>query len=172
MKKYVLFFLIQTFFFCTSFIFCGCSQTTIENKYPNKDKEKDYYHGSILGEEGIELFSSSSEKNTQPSSYVNEILWQAAMRAISFAPLDKCDKNSGIISTEWYNLPKIPREKFKIIVHITSSQLRADGFYVKIYKKIRTPNNQWINTPTHKETAIQIEEQILKIARQIKNNAA
>ncbi len=70
---------------------------------------------------------SQKAKNVSESYEPNKFLWQAAKEKLSFASIEKEDKQSGLLIAEW--------EQFRIEVKVLSSVLRADCLQVDVYAK-------------------------------------
>jgi hypothetical protein len=98
---------------------------------------------------------------------VNSFLWRATLETLSFMPLASADPNGGVVTTEWYANPEAPRERFKATVYILDTRLRADGLKVSLNRQQMTANG-WSDAPSDPEVAIQIENQILVRARELR----
>ena len=94
--------------------------------------------GTLLGD----LFSINKKNKegiySDSRLTINPFLWKASLEILSSTmPIASVDSNSGIIITEWYNLKSKNNERVKISVLVNSSELRADGIKVSIFKQIR-----------------------------------
>ncbi|MEJ0022759.1 MAG: DUF3576 domain-containing protein [Alphaproteobacteria bacterium] len=98
---------------------------------------------------------------------VNSFLWRATLETLSFMPLASADPNGGVVTTEWYANPEAPRERFKATVYILDTRLRADGLKVALNRQILAANG-WSDAPSDPEVAIQLENQILVRARELR----
>jgi hypothetical protein len=98
---------------------------------------------------------------------VNSFLWRATLETLSFMPLASADPNGGVVTTEWYANPEAPRERFKATVYILDTRLRADGLKVAINRQTLAANG-WADAPSDPEVALQIENQILVRARELR----
>jgi hypothetical protein len=98
---------------------------------------------------------------------VNSFLWRASMETLAFMPLASADPYGGVIITDWYANPEKPNERFKATVYILDTRLRADGIKVALFRETLTANG-WNTAPTDPDTALQIENAILKKARDLK----
>lgn len=98
---------------------------------------------------------------------VNSFLWRATLETLSFMPLASADPNGGVVTTEWYANPEAPRERFKATVYILDTRLRADGLKVAINRQTLAANG-WTDAPADPEVALQIENQILVRARELR----
>lgn len=101
---------------------------------------------------------------------VNAYLWQAALDALSFAPLVQADSNGGVIVTDWYANPSNPSDRVKVTVTILDRDLRADALRVSASRET-LQNGQWVGAPVSAATVQRLEEIILTKARDLRRNA-
>lgn len=99
---------------------------------------------------------------------VNSYLWRASLDTVSFLPLNTADPFGGIIITDWYSPPATPDERFKVTVYILDRELRADGLRVAVFRQTRTPGTGWIEAKVDSRTGRDLENAILKRARQMR----
>jgi hypothetical protein len=99
---------------------------------------------------------------------VNGYLWRATLDTISFMPLAQADPFGGIILTDWYSPPDTEKERFKVNVYILDSELRADGLRVSVFRQRRDANGVWVNAEVSTDTGTNLENAILKRARQMR----
>ena len=99
---------------------------------------------------------------------VNSYLWRASLDTISFLPLSTADPFGGIIITDWYSPPEAPDERFKVTVYILDRELRADGLRVAVFRQLREPAAGWVEAKVDERTARDLENAILKRARQMR----
>lgn len=98
---------------------------------------------------------------------VNNYLWRASLDTISFMPLASADPFGGVIITDWYTPPETPAERFKMNVYILDRQLRADGVRVAVFRQNRN-GSDWTDAEVTKQTAVNLENEILTRARQLR----
>lgn len=98
---------------------------------------------------------------------VNNYLWRASLDTISFMPLASADPFGGVIITDWYTPPETPAERFKMNVYILDRQLRADGVRVAVFRQNRS-GSDWTDAKVTKKTAVNLENEILTRARQLR----
>ncbi|MGD9968429.1 MAG: DUF3576 domain-containing protein [Hyphomonadaceae bacterium] len=98
---------------------------------------------------------------------VNAYLWRASLDTLNFMPLASADPFGGVIITDWYSAPTTPNERFKATVYILDTRLRADALNVSIFRQTNT-NGQWGDASVDPDTEIQIENQILARARELR----
>jgi hypothetical protein len=104
-------------------------------------------------------FSSSNE------------MWRATLDLLDFTPLSNVDYSGGIIITDWFS-ESSDQNPIKITVRFLSSEIRADGLRVIIYRKICKKNDK-NNCKTIKENTTlgqEIKLAILKKAAIIKRS--
>ena len=101
---------------------------------------------------------------------VNAFLWRAALDTISFMPLANADPFGGIIITDWYRPPETGTERLKVNVYILDSELRADGLRVSVFRQRRDARWVWLDAKVSADTGINLENAILKRARQMRVN--
>ena len=99
---------------------------------------------------------------------VNGYLWRAALDTLSFMPLASADPYGGTIITDWYINPEKPDERFKCTVYILDSRLRADGLNVAVFKQVKDTTGNWVDAPAANQTEIDLENDILTRARQLR----
>ena len=68
-------------------------------------------------------------------------MWRATLDLLDFTPLSNVDYSGGIIITDWFS-ESSDQDPIKITVRFLSSEIRADGLKVIIYKKICKKNNK------------------------------
>ena len=101
---------------------------------------------------------------------VNSFLWRASLDTLNFMPLSSADPFGGVIITDWYSDPNTPTERFKATVYILDTRLRADALNVSIFKQVQT-NGAWADAAVTPDTEIQIENAILRRARELRLGA-
>lgn len=99
---------------------------------------------------------------------VNGYLWRASLDTVSFLPLSTADPFGGIIITDWYSPPSTPEERFKVTVYILDRELRADGLRVAVFRQTRGPASSWVEAKVDRRTGRDMENAILKRARQMR----
>ena len=68
-------------------------------------------------------------------------MWRASLDLLEFTPLSNVDYSGGIIITDWFS-ENSDQNPIKITVRFLSTEIRADGLKVIIYKKICKKNNK------------------------------
>lgn len=98
---------------------------------------------------------------------VNSFLWRASLDTLAFMPLESADSSGGVIITDWYADPATPGERFKATIYILDTRLRADALNVSIFRQTQQAG-AWVDAEVDPATAIQIENAILRRAREIR----
>ena len=119
---------------------------------------------------GLNEQPGSSGGSSAPGISVNGFLWRAALDTISFMPLAQADPFGGIILTDWYRPPETASERFKVNIYILDSDLRADGLRVSVFRQRRDENGLWLDAKVSTDTGSNLENAILKRARQMRVN--
>ena len=117
---------------------------------------------------GLNDQSDGSAGGNATGISVNGYLWRAALDTISFMPLAQADPFGGTILTDWYRPPETRGERFKVNVYILDSDLRADGLRVSVFRQRLDPSGVWLDARVSKETGTNLENAILKRARQMR----
>lgn len=99
---------------------------------------------------------------------INSFLWRASLDTLSFMPLATADPFGGVIITDWFSPPETPRERFKVNCYILDRRLRADGVKVALFRQERGPGNEWLDARVEAGTATQLENAILRRARELR----
>ena len=98
---------------------------------PKDKREKNIREGRGFRAQG--MFEKKNSGSFQFASS-NE-MWRATLDLLDFTPLSNVDYSGGIIITDWFS-ESSDQDPVKISVRFLSSEIRADGLKVIIYKKI------------------------------------
>lgn len=149
-----------------AFLGAACSGNDKEAaKEPEPVQVTDGRNGGLL--EQI-LGGPGAGRSGDASIAVNSYLWRASLDTVSFLPLNTADPFGGIIITDWYSPPDTPEERFKVTVYILDRDLRADGLRVAVFRQTRGPASGWIEAKVDQRTGRDLENAILKRARQMR----
>lgn len=150
----------------------ACSgDNTVERNYPDRDEDKRYKYGSVLGQEGFQFGVDEEEGEEAGTGIgVNSYLWRATLDTLSFMPITSADPFGGVILTDWYKPDASKEERFKVNAYIMDRQLKASALRVSTFKQVQNEQGEWIDQPTSKTTARQLEDSILQRARQIRSS--
>jgi hypothetical protein len=152
-------------------ILTSCAGLDLPKPDPVKEEPK---RETIFGDGGIDLFGNDSAGGGRPSGGpsigVNVFLWRATLDTLSLWPISSADPFGGVVLTEWYSTPEVPKERFKMNVYILDRALRADGVRVSVFRQSRDANNNWRSLPVQPGTSTKIEDAILTRARQFRGS--
>ena len=167
--------IVNIVIFATTLSLVSCNSVTVDNNddtdLVNRRDKRDEPIGKLFGD-GLHFGDSASTTSSQPGSAigVNAYLWQASLDTISFMPLKSVDPFGGVILTDWHMPQQTPNERIKIDIRILDRKLRVDGIKVSVFRQ-KYDNGRWIDLPTNRTTARQLEDTILTRAREMKVNA-
>ncbi|HVZ99511.1 MAG TPA: DUF3576 domain-containing protein [Caulobacterales bacterium] len=136
----------------------------------SRDSQSSSNSGGGLGIPLLGGHSSSSSRSEQPQIGVNSFLWRASLDTLAFMPLASVDPFGGVIITDWHSDPGTPNERFKATVYILDTRLRADALNVSIFRQ-QLVNGQWQDAAVNPDTEAQIENAILRRARELRLSA-
>ena len=98
-------------------------------------------------------------------------MWRASLDLLEFTPLSNVDYAGGIIITDWFS-ENSEQDSIKISIRFLSTEIRADGLKVIIYKKICKKNDKNNCKTVQDATTLgqEIKLAILKKAATIKDS--
>lgn len=134
---------------------------------PKDKREKNIRDGR--GFRAMGMLEKKGSGNFQFASS-NE-MWRATLDLLDFTPLSNVDYSGGIIITDWFS-ESSDQDPIKISVRFLSTEIRADGLKVIIYKKICKKIDKKNNCKTIKDNTTlgsEIKLAILKKAAIIKS---
>ena len=134
---------------------------------PKDKREKNIREGR--GFRAMGMLEKKGSGNFQFASS-NE-MWRATLDLLDFTPLSNVDYSGGIIITDWFS-ENSDQDPIKISVRFLSTEIRADGLKVIIYKKI-CKKDEKNNCKTIKDNSTlgsEIKLAILKKAATIKSS--
>jgi hypothetical protein len=143
-----------------------------ERMIPESELNK---NASVFGEGGLDIFRAGKSNSGQGGGgglAVNSYLWRASLDTIAFMPLASADPFGGVIITDWYTPPEAPDERYKMSVYILGRELRADGVKVSVYRQRANGNGAWVAGSIASETVVNLENEILTRARQLRQVSA
>ncbi|MEJ0058202.1 MAG: DUF3576 domain-containing protein [Terricaulis sp.] len=142
-----------------------------EDRQPGQSRD-----GDVQNSGGIPFFGGGSSGGNDNESAetggigVNSFLWRASLDTLNFMPLASVDPFGGVIITDWHSNAGTPNERFKATVYILDTRLRADALNVSIFRQ-ELVAGQWADAEVNPDTAIQIENAILRRARELRLSA-
>jgi len=134
---------------------------------PGQSRDPDSNRGGDGGFFGFGGGGNSDNAPAEAALGVNSFLWRASLDTLAFMPLASADSTGGVIITDWYADPTVPGERFKATVYILDTRLRADALNVSIFRQTQQ-GGAWTDAAVDPATAIQIENAILRRAREIR----
>jgi hypothetical protein len=147
-------------------LLASCSSDTAEEPEPRKvEANAGTGNGGLL--DGL-ISGGLGGGQRDEAITVNSYLWRASLDTMSFLPLSTADPFGGVIITDWYSPPETPDERFKVTVYILDRELRADGLRVAVFRQVREQGGAWVEAKVDKRTARDLENAILKRARQMR----
>jgi hypothetical protein len=142
----------------------GCSSDSASEPEPRQVEANTGGNGGLI--DGL-LGGINGGGQRGENITVNSYLWRASLDTISFLPLTTADPFGGVIISDWYSPPETPDERFKVTVYILDRELRADGLRVAVFRQTRQ-KNAWVEAKVDERTGRDIENAILKRARQMR----
>ena len=106
---------------------------------PKLKREKNIREGRGFRAMGLLEKNKGGGGNFQFASS-NE-MWRASLELLEFTPLSNVDYSGGIIITDWFS-ENSEQDPIKITIRFLSTEIRADGLKVIIYKKICKKNDR------------------------------
>ena len=153
------------------FIMAGCTNdnSIVSNPITGEKPKPGLF--SRDSSKGVSLSDILNPQNSMSGSVnVNGYLWRAALNVLSIAPLISTDALGGTIITDWYVNKNIENQRLKITAYIKTSELRSEGINVKVHIQ-NFRNNLWSETFTDRALEVQIENNILNEARNLRINS-
>ena len=174
-KAKVLYYSIITLFLLSlaSIVSCGPFKPkyTDLRKIPGNPKDK--RERNIKEGRGFRAMGMLEKRGSGSFEFAssNE-MWRATLELLDFTPLSNVDYSGGIIITDWFS-ESSDQNPIKISVRFLSTEIRADGLKVIIYKKICKKIDTKNNCKTIKDNTTlgsEIKLAILKKAAIINSN--
>ena len=130
--------------------------------------------GGLFGKGGLSIdgiIGGNNQKQNMSTGTiamsVNPFLWRAALETIDFMPLNSADQVGGTIITDWYSTSSNEKERCKLNIFVTSTNLKTENLRVVSFcQEFKNPT--WVNKETDKENNIKIENAILNKAKKLK----
>ena len=161
--------MIRQIFIITIFIIisgCSSDNAVVTNPITGEKANPGLFSKDV--NKGISLSDLMNPQDSKSGSLnVNGYLWRASLDILSIAPLISTDAFGGTIITDWYVDKNIKNQRLKITAFIKTSELRSEGISVKVHIQ-NFKNNSWSETSTNRDLEIQIENNILSKARNLR----
>jgi hypothetical protein len=162
----------------TAMLVTACGSGDVEQSYPQSvpggqgrvEKSDAPQRETVFGSGGLDIFNLGGNKKGEGSGGVgvNSFLWRASLDTVSFMPLASADPFGGVIITDWYSPPETPDERFKMNIYILGRELRADGLRVAVFRQNHDSEGRWVDAAVKPEMGVDLENQILTRARQLR----
>ena len=139
-----------------------------DESYPkSREQMEDERIGKITGEDGFVVVGGKKKSGASEGINVNGYLWRATLDTVYFMPLLSADPFGGTVLTDWYRASTSTKERYKLNILITGTELRSDAIKVAAFKQKLSGNN-WVDVNTDTKIAQEIEDKILLRARELK----
>ena len=96
------------------------------------------------------------------------MLWRASLDTLAFMTPSQVDPVGGVIIYDWYSPPQSPDERFKVVVYVLDTKLRANGITVTLAHQLRDDQGRWVEQIIDPTTITALEDAILTRARQFR----
>lgn len=121
----------------------------------------------IFGASGFQ-FGRPAAPEEESGIGVSVYLWRASLDSLKALPLRSADPFGGLIQTEWYEPADTPGQRLRVDLRIQSPVLTADGVSASVFRQNIDDDGAWRDAPVDSATAVQLEETILKRARELR----
>jgi len=112
---------------------------------------------AMIGAEGVAVGSGGS--------YINQDLWNGAMKTVEQYPLKNVDSNGGYIESEWITESNNPNERCAIKIKILNQELTSTSVKTNLICQ-KLVNGNWVNKDEDlTDASNQITISVLKNAR-------
>ena len=144
-------------------LFASCSKdksdSPIKKKQyePNLDKRLEKEKGKL------QLFGSSKNMDVFGSQ---NVMWRASINVLKNIPLASISYDAGMIVTDWYSAGQDSNDSIKIVINITSNEVRIDSIDVSGFKKT-CKQNACSTSSTSENFNQQIKSKILEKTREL-----
>jgi hypothetical protein len=124
---------------------------------PNLDKRLEKEKGKL------QLFGSSKNMDVFGSQ---NVMWRASINVLKNIPLASISYDAGMIVTDWYSAGQNSNDSIKIVVNITSNEVKIDSINVSGFKKT-CKQNLCSTSSTSENFNQQIKSRILEKTREL-----
>ncbi len=142
-----------------------------DETYPKSREEVEEERvGKLTGEDGLVVVGGKKKNAATEGINVNGYLWRATLDTVYFMPLLSADPFGGTILTDWYKMNPKSKERYKLNILITGTELRSDALKVSAFKQKQVGQN-WVEADTDPKIAQEILDKILLRARELRYTA-
>lgn len=149
----------------------GCQGVTSETSYEDIETRREVKNrsiGKMFGKEAFTFGDTAKSSEGGAGIGVNSFLWRATLDTLSFMPLLLVDPFGGVILTDWYTPEDTPNERLKVDIRLLTKELRADGLKISVFRQ-KMVSGQWVSQNVNPQTQHDLEEAILRRARELKS---
>ena len=122
--------------------------------------EDSYLNSSETLTSGLGFFGSKGAKVEIP------LLYTVALDKLSFMPLDSMDSESGVITTDWYDIANVENERVKFVVYIKDDQINENSLEIKMFKQTFS-GSIWKSTEVDDNLVYKMKSSILQEAQRL-----
>jgi len=152
-----------------SMIFASCAVLGPSDDPLNEDQDLRERHGEMVYDaikKSRENSPLSNLFNNSSSKFKENIIWNVALEKISFMPLQSSDQQSGVISTEWFQVNEDLDNRIKLVVYIKSDDIEESSIDIKVFKE-SFDGNKWNTSNPNPDLANKIKKSILDAAKEL-----
>jgi hypothetical protein len=135
----------------------------------NQDQDLREKHGEFVYDAIKKSQKSSPLSNIfagSTSQFKENIIWNVALEKISFMPIQSSDQQSGVITTEWFQVGDDLNNRIKLVVYVKSSVIEDTSIEVKVFKEV-FDGDKWNTAKQNSELALKIKKSILDSAQEL-----
>ena len=135
----------------------------------NQDKDLRERHGDFVYDAIQKSRKNSPLSNifgNSTSQFKDNIIWNVALEKISFMPIQSSDQQSGVITTEWFQVEDDLNNRIKLVVYVKSDVIEDTSIEVKVFKEV-FDGDKWNTAKQNSELAQKIKKSILDSAQEL-----
>ena len=144
-----------------------------DESYPKSREQRQLDSlGKITGEDGITFGGNKKKSAATEGINVNGYLWRATLDNVYFMPVISADPFGGVVLTDWYKASNTTKERYKLNIYITGTELRSDAVRVAAFKQKLGKAGTWVDVDADPKIGKEIEDKILLRARELRYSSA
>ena len=135
----------------------------------NQDKDLRERHGDFVYDTIKKSQENSPLSNifgNSTSQFKDNIIWNVALEKISFMPIQSSDQQSGVITTEWFQVEDDLNNRIKLVVYVKNDVIEDTSIEVKVFKEV-FDGDKWNTTKQNSKLAQKIKKSILDSAQEL-----
>ena len=86
-------------------------------------------------------------------------------------PLDSMDSETGVITTDWYDIANVENERVKFVVYVLDDLLNSNSLDIKMFKQ-KFNGSIWKSASVDNELVSKMKSSILKEAQRMATAAS